>query len=77
MLNINNNTLVNFYGKYKSNNEKPVERYNEIEKQYDSIKADWINSSENINIPSDIFHSYLQKLENEKQAELLKLDLEV
>ena len=76
MLNINNNTLVNFYGKYKGNNEKPVESYNEIEKQYDSIKEDWINSSENINIPSDIFHSYLQKLENEKQAELLKLDLE-
>ena len=74
MLNINNNAPINFFG--RNQNQSVQKDSKEIEKQYNEYKNDWINASENLDIPADIFYDYLQKLENEKQIELLKLDLE-
>ncbi len=74
MLNINNNAPINFFG--RNQNPSVQKDSKEIEKQYNEYKNDWINASENLDIPADIFYDYLQKLENEKQLELLKLDLE-
>ena len=74
MLNINNNAPINFFG--RNQNPSVQKDSKEIEKQYNEYKNDWINASENLDIPADIFYDYLQKLENEKQIELLKLDLE-
>lgn len=71
MLNINNHTPINF-GRNRQNNKVN----SDIEKQYEDIKIDWIDSSENLEVPPEIFYSYLMELENQKQEELLKLDLE-
>lgn len=71
MLNINNHTPINFCGNRQNN--KVI---SDIEKQYENMKIDWIDSSENLEVPPEVFYNYLLELENQKQSELLKLDLE-